>query len=82
MPKLRRLNVFAAIFFAAQVAVLLVVAEPVTLPVTGQFLTGPPGGGAYGSTELFRLRIDLLVALFLGLAAFDHFVVEIGRASW
>ncbi|HNG56597.1 MAG TPA: heliorhodopsin HeR [Solirubrobacterales bacterium] len=78
MPKLRRLNVFAAIFFAAQVAVLLVVAEPVTLPVTGQFLTGPPGGGAYGSTELFRLRIDLLVALFLGLAAFDHFVV----ATW
>ena len=54
---------------------LLVLADPVSLPVTGSFLAGPPGGGEYGSTGLFDLRIDLLVALFLALAAFDHLAV-------
>ncbi|MGB0120284.1 MAG: heliorhodopsin HeR [Solirubrobacterales bacterium] len=72
---LRRLNLAAAIFFAAQVVVLLVLAAPVSLPVTGSFLTNAPGAGQYGTTELFSLRIDLIVAVFLGLAALDHFAV-------
>lgn len=72
---LRRLNLFAAAFFSLQVVVLLLLAEPVSLPVNGSYLVGPPGAAEYGSTNLFDLRIDLLVALFLALAAFDHLTV-------
>ena len=79
---LRKLNIFATVFFAAQVVVLLIVAKPASLPVTGQFLVGPPGAGEYGSTELFSLRIDLLVALFLTLAAIDHLLVATIGRGW
>ena len=43
--------------------------------VLGSFLTNAPGAGQYGSTELFDLRIDVMVAVFLALAAIDHFAV-------
>ncbi|MBK8295398.1 MAG: heliorhodopsin HeR [Solirubrobacterales bacterium] len=75
LARLSRLNRFAAVFFTVQVVVLLVLAEPVSLPVVGSFLVGPPGAGDYGSTQIFDLRIDLIVALFLALAAVDHLVV-------
>ena len=75
LARLRRLNLIAAVFFAAQVVVLLVLSKPAELPVIGSYLTNAPGTGQYGSTTLFDLRIDLMVALFLGLAAVDHFAV-------
>jgi len=77
-PKLRRLwrlNMFASGFFALQVLLLLIVAEPASLPVDGSYLAGPPGVGPYGISDIFDLRIDLIVALFLALAAIDHFAV-------
>ncbi len=75
LARLRRLNLIAAAFFAAQVVVLLILSKPAELPVDGAYLTGAPGMGLYGSTTLFDLRIDLVVALFLGLAAVDHLSV-------
>jgi hypothetical protein len=75
LRRLRRLNVIAAIFFAAQVVAILILAGPASLPVNGSFLLDAPGSGLYGTKELFGLRIDLMVAIFLGLAAVDHFVV-------
>jgi hypothetical protein len=81
--RLRRLNLIATFFFAAQVVVLLIVAQPASLPVNISFLIEAPGAGLYDSKELFGLRIDIMVAIFLGLAAVDHFVVgTFGRKSY
>ena len=63
LARLRRLNLIAAVFFAAQVVVLLALSKPAELPVDGAFLTGAPGMGQYGSTTLFDLRIDLVAML-------------------
>lgn len=82
LSRLRRLNLIATVFFAAQVVLILVLAGPATLPVIGSFLTDAPGSGQYGSDELFGLRIDVMVALFLGLAAVDHFAVGSFARGW
>ena len=82
LARLRRLNLIATVFFAAQVIVLLLISEPAKLPVVGSFLTDAPGSGLYGSKELFDLRIDVLVALFLALAAVDHFAVGTFARRW
>jgi len=79
---LRRLNLIATVFFAAQVVVILALAGPAALPVLGSFLTDAPGSGQYGSTDLFDLRIDVMVALFLGLAAIDHLAVGSFARGW
>lgn len=72
-PRLVRLNVVVGLAHLLQAVAVLVVAEPVSLPVTGSFLLGPPGEGRYGGPEeLFTLRVDLAVAAFLLLAAADH----------
>ena len=81
LARLRRLNLIAAVFFAAQVVVLLALSKPAELPVDGAFLTGAPGMGQYGSTTLFDLRIDLVVALFLGLAA-TFYTLYLGLAAF
>jgi len=82
LHRLRRLNLIAAAFFAVQVLLILVLAEPVSLPVLGSYLTNAPGAGQYGSTELFNLRIDVMVAVFLGLAAVDHLAVGTFARRW
>jgi hypothetical protein len=82
LHRLRRLNLIATVFFAAQVVVILALAGPATLPVLGSFLTDAPGSGQYGSTNLFDLRIDVMVALFLALAAIDHFAVGTFARGW
>jgi hypothetical protein len=82
LSRLRRLNLIATIFFAAQVVLILVLAGPAKLPVLGSFLTDAPGSGQYGSTTLFDLRIDIMVALFLGLAAIDHLAVGSFARRW
>jgi len=83
LRRLRRLNLIAAVFFAVQVVLILVLAGPASLPVNGSFLLDAPGSGLYGTKELFGLRIDVMIALFLGLAAVDHFVVAtFGRRTY
>jgi hypothetical protein len=82
LSRLRRLNLIATVFFAAQVVLILVLAGPAKLPVLGSFLTDAPGSGQYGSTTLFDLRIDVMVALFLGLAAIDHLAVGSFARGW
>jgi hypothetical protein len=82
LDRLRRLNLIATVFFAAQVIVLLLISEPAKLPVIGSFLTDAPGSGQYGSKVLFDLRIDIMVALFLALAAIDHFAVGSFARRW
>jgi hypothetical protein len=82
LSRLRRLNLIATVFFAAQVLVLLLISEPAKLPVVGSFLTDAPGTGQYGMKTLFDLRIDLVVAAFLVLAAVDHFAVGSFARRW
>jgi len=82
LSKLRRLNLIATVFFAIQVVILLLISEPAKLPVFGSFLTEAPGSGLYGTKDVFDLRIDLLVALFLALAAVDHFAVGTFARKW
>lgn len=82
LTRLRRLNLGAAAFFAIQVVILLILAEPVSLPVDGSFATNAPGAGQYGAADLFDLRIDLIVAVFLALAAADHLVVGTAARGW
>jgi hypothetical protein len=77
--RLRRLNVIVGLAHALQAIVLLALAAAASLPVTGSFLTGPPGAGDFGAASLGSLRIDWLVAAFLLLAAVDHLTLSAGR---
>lgn len=76
--RLRRLNLVVGTAHLLQAVVLLALAKPASLPVSASFLVGPPGAGDYGSADLGSLRIDLLVAAFLLLAAVDHLTLAFG----
>ncbi|HET8593495.1 MAG TPA: heliorhodopsin HeR [Solirubrobacterales bacterium] len=60
---------------AAQAVLILALAGDASLPVTAEFLTGPPGADARGAVELFELPFGPAVAAFLLLAAVDHLAV-------
>ena len=79
MTRLRRLNVVVGLAHLAQGLVILVVANAFALPVTGSFLSGPPGSATAAQDELFELRFGPLVAAFLFLAAADHLLVAAPR---
>ncbi len=83
LSRLGRLNLVATAFFGIQVVLLLILSDPVTLPVLGSYLTSAPGSDQFATKELFDLRVDVLVAVFLGLALLDHlFVSTVGRRSY
>ena len=71
---LRRGNLSLALIHAGQAVVILALSTDFALPVTGAFMTGPPGGTPAQET-LFHVRIGPLVAAFLLLAALDHWLV-------
>jgi hypothetical protein len=73
--KLRRGNIGLAVIHAAQAAVILVLSTSFALPVTGAFMTGPPGSGTPVQETLFNVRLGPVVAAFLLLAALDHGLV-------
>ncbi|NDD73173.1 MAG: hypothetical protein EBZ52_08400, partial [Actinobacteria bacterium] len=51
-------------------------ATKVTLPVRATYLSDAPGTGNFGDpVELFSLNISWMVAAFMGLSAFFHFLV-------
>ena len=73
---LTRLNLIVGLAHLAQAIAIVAIAGPARLPVNINYMTGPPGGPEPpGMTELFTMRIDLAVALFLLLAAIDHLAV-------
>jgi hypothetical protein len=81
--RLRRLNVAAAAVHLGQGALILALANEFALPVTGSFLSGPPGAAPGETRVLTDLRIGPLVAAFLFLAAIDHLVVAApGGRGW
>ncbi|HEY6960582.1 MAG TPA: heliorhodopsin HeR [Gaiellaceae bacterium] len=74
---LRTGNLLLAAAHATQAAVILALSTAFSLPVTGAFMTGPPGSETPPQETLFHLRIGPLVAAFLLLAAVDHALVAL-----
>ena len=74
---LSRGNTALAVLHAAQAILILVLSTSFSLPVTGAFMTGPPGSAPPETDTLFHLRLGPLVAAFLLLAALDH-----AAAAW
>jgi hypothetical protein len=72
---LQRGNLGLAVLHAAQAAAILALSTDFALPVTGAFMSGPPGSGTPAQETLFHVRIGPLVAAFLLLAALDHALV-------
>ena len=73
---LLRLNVIVGLAHLAQAIAIVAISKPARLPVNLNYMTGPPGASAPAvTTDVFTLRVDLAVALFLLLAAIDHLAV-------
>ena len=71
--RLRIANIVLALLHAAQAAVILLLSKDFGLPVTENFLEGPPGVSELPAAEtLFDLPLGPAVAAFLLLAALDH----------
>jgi hypothetical protein len=72
---LRRLNIVVGLIHLAQGVVILLLANDFATPVTGSFLSGPPGDGPGTLEVITDLRFAPFVALFLFLAAADHLLM-------
>lgn len=72
---MRWFNLVAGVFHALQVAAVLILANDFTLPVTANYLAGPPGSGAFEAVTLFDSPVGVGVALFLAISAFFHFLI-------
>jgi hypothetical protein len=81
--RLRRYNFGMGLLHLAQAVVVLVLANDFTLPVTADYLAGPPGSEPPPPTLLFDSPIALWVAAFLMLSALAHFVLVLpGVFGW
>lgn len=77
-PRLARLqwyNAAMGALHAAQAAVVLILANDFSLPVTSTYLKGPPGLAEPELTPLYDARLAWGVATFLGISALAHWVV-------
>jgi hypothetical protein len=72
---LRRYNLIAAAFHAAQAVAVVLLSNGFTLPVTASYLQGPPGTQPTDRVTLFDVRVGWGVAAFLALSALAHLVV-------
>lgn len=73
--RLRRFNLLMAVLHAGQAAAMLVLSNDFALPVTTNFLDGPPGTGPGTLTEQVALRLGPMVATFLLISAVFHLIV-------
>ncbi len=72
---LRRYNVIAGVVHAAQAVAVILLANSFSIPVTGTYLTGPPGSPGE-PVAIFDVRVGLAVAAFLALSAVFHLLVS------
>jgi hypothetical protein len=83
LRRLRIYNIVMGAFHALQGILILALANEFTLPVTGNFLGGPPGSGEYELRTLFDVSLAWGVAIFLFLSAIAHWLVASpGIYSW
>jgi VanZ family protein len=74
LARLRTWNIGLAVLHAVQAVLVLVVASDFAITVTSNFPEGPPGTRLTEPDGLFDVRIGVAIAVFLSLAAIDHFV--------
>ena len=75
LADLRRWNLRLTVLHAAQAALILVIASDFAITVTSTYPQGPPGTSLATPEALFDVRIGPAIAVFLLLAAFDHFTL-------
>jgi len=74
---LRKLNVFAGLLHLGSFIAILVLSNDAALPVQATYLTDAPGRGSFADpVNLFDLNIAYMVAAFMALSAFFHFLVS------
>ena len=74
--RLRRLNLVAGSLHLASLVAIVALANDASLPVRATYLTEAPGTGNFSEpVDLFNLNISMMVALFMALSAFFHFLV-------
>ena len=76
LTRLRIWNLGLTVLHAAQAVVILILATDFTITVTSSFPAGPPGTPPPAPDALFDVRIGTAIAVFLGLAALDHFLTS------
>jgi len=73
LADLRRWNLGLTVLHAAQAVLILVMASDFAITVTSTYPQGPPGTRLTTPEAIFDVRIGPAIAVFLLLAAFDHF---------
>lgn len=80
---LRKWNLGLTVLHIGQAIAIALLAGSFAITVTSTFPEGPPGTRAPASEALFDVRIGWAIALFLGLAALDHFLTAtVGRGVY
>jgi len=75
--KLRKLNLAAGFLHLASLAAILLLSNDASLPVNATYLTEAPGTENFSDPiNLFNLNIGYMVAAFLALSAFFHFLIS------
>lgn len=75
--RLRRLNIIAAIFHGASAAAMLALANDFMIPITGAFMSGPPGDRPTWPVDVIaEPRFGLITASFLVLSALAHALIS------
>jgi hypothetical protein len=75
--KLRKLNISAGFLHLVSLFAILLLANDASLPVRATYLTEAPGTGNFSApVDLFNLNIGYMVAAFMALSAFFHFLVS------
>ena len=80
---LRKWNIALAILHAVQAVGVLVLATSFSITVTSSYPAGPPGTEPNPPSPLFDVPVGPAIALFLFLAAADHFITAtVGRGLY
>jgi hypothetical protein len=75
--KLRKLNIIAGCLHTVSFIAILLLSNDAALPVKATYLTEAPGTGNFSDpVTLFSLNISYMVAAFMALSAFFHFLVS------
>ena len=76
---LRKWNIYAGLLHLASLVAILALSNDFSLPVTATYMTGPPGSTFTDPILLFSNNVSYTIAVFLGLSAFFHFFVSLGK---
>jgi hypothetical protein len=83
LANLRVWNLGLTLLHGLQAVLVLWLASDFAITVTSAFPEGPPGTRLPQAEGVFDVRIGLAIAIFLGLAAFDHFITAtVGRGVY